>query len=405
MRILVVNCGSSSLKYQLLDMDSERIMASGLMERIGDPTGRVSNQTETASGRVHQVTFEKHMRDHRAALREAVRQLTASGTGAIAGPEEIDAMGHRVVHGGEAFQEPALVDAAVLDAIEKTIPLAPLHNPANLMVINIARELFPHIPQVVVFDTAFHHTIPPEARHYALPWSFYEKLGVRRYGFHGISHQYVAREAALKLERSPEGANLITAHLGNGASICAIKAGASVDTSMGMTPLQGLIMGTRGGDLDPGVMMYIARRLKLSVDALEDVLQNESGLKGICGMNDMRDIQKAAASGNAHARLALDMFAHRCRHYIGAYAFELGRLDALVFTAGIGENDALIRAACCEGLAPFGLELDPIRNRSPKDHDGEISAAGTPIKIYVIPTNEELEIARQTATVVGSLGY
>ena len=404
MRILVVNCGSSSLKYQLLDMDGERIMASGLMERIGEPIGRVSHRTQTASGPIHQVAFERTMTNHRAAFREAIRQLTASATGAIAGPEEIDAVGHRVVHGGEAFWEPTLVDSAVLDAIEKTIPLAPLHNPANLMVINIARELFPTIPQVVVFDTAFHHTIPAHARHYALPWSYYEELGVRRYGFHGISHRYVAREAARRLDLAPESVNLITAHLGNGASICAIKDGASVDTSMGMTPLQGLIMGTRGGDLDPGVMMYIARRLNLSVDQLEDVLQNESGLKGICGLNDMRDVQKAAESGNARARLALDMFAHRCRHYIGAYAFELGRVDALIFTAGIGENDAHIRAACCGGLAPLGLELDTHRNQSPEGHHGEISAAGSRIKAYVIPTNEELEIARQTVKVVGSLG-
>jgi len=404
MRILVVNCGSSSLKYQLLDMDGERIMASGLMERIGEPVGKVSHQTQTASGRVHQVKLESPLIDHRAALRAAVRQLTAADTGAIAGPEEIDAVGHRVVHGGEAFQEPTLVDSAVLDAIEKTIPLAPLHNPANLMVLNIARELFPSLPQVVVFDTAFHHTLAPHARHYALPWSYYEELGVRRYGFHGISHRYVSREAARRMKCSPKRVNLITAHLGNGASICAVKNGASVDTSMGMTPLQGLIMGTRGGDLDPGVMMYIARRLNMSVGELEDVLQNKSGLKGICGMNDVRDIQKAADSGDTRARLALDMFAHRCRHYIGAYAFELGRLDALVFTAGIGENDARIRAACCEGLAPFGLELDPLRNQAPKDHQGEISAAGSPIKVYVIPTNEELEIARQTAKVVESSG-
>lgn len=404
MIILIVNCGSSSLKYQLLDMDGERIMASGLMERIGEPVGRVSHRTNTASGPIHQVAFERSMTNHRAAFREAIRQLTASATGAIAGPEEIDAVGHRVVHGGEAFQEPTLVDSAVLEAIENTIPLAPLHNPANLMVINIARELFPYIPQVVVFDTAFHHTLPPHACHYALPWSCYEELGVRRYGFHGISHRYVAREAARRLDLALESVNLITAHLGNGASICAIRDGASVDTSMGMTPLQGLIMGTRAGDLDPGVMMYIARRLNMSVDQLEDVLQNESGLKGICGMNDMRDIQKAAKSGNDRARLALDMFAHRCRHYIGAYAFELGRVDALIFTAGIGENDAHIRAACCGGLAPLGLELDTLKNQAPEDHHGEISASGSRIKAYVIPTNEELEIARQTVKVVGSLG-
>jgi acetate kinase len=272
------------------------------------------------------------------------------------------------------------------------------------MGIKVARELFPHAPQVAVFDTAFHQTIPAFAYHYALPWSYYEQMGVRRYGFHGTSHQYVAREAATRLGRPPSEVNLITAHLGSGASICAIQNGVSVDTSMGMTPLGGLIMGTRGGNLDPGVVMTIAERKGMSLLEINAVLQKESGLKGICGMNDLRDIHAAADSGDARAQLALDMFVYRCRQYIGAYLFQLGRVDALVFTAGVGENDAAIREACCRGMATVGLTLDSQRNRFPDQHRGEITADGSSVKAYVIPTNEELEIARQTLGVVNSNG-
>jgi acetate kinase len=292
------------------------------------------------------------------------------------------------------------VDRRVLEAIEKTIPLAPLHNPANLMGIKVAQELFSHAPQVAVFDTAFHQTIPAFAYRYALPWSYYEQMGVRRYGFHGTSHQYVAREAASRLGRPPSEVNLITAHLGSGASICAIQHGSSVDTTMGMTPLGGLIMGTRGGNLDPGVIMYIAERKGMNLKEINAVLQKESGLKGICGMNDLRDIHAAADDGDARAQLALDMFVHRCRQYIGAYFFQLGRVDALVFTAGVGENDPAIREACCKGMATVGLTLDPQKNRDPDQHGGEITTVGSPVKAYVIPTNEELEIARQTLEVV-----
>ena len=400
MKILVINCGSSSLKYQLLEMLGEHPLASGLVERIGESMGKVShwNRSDAAGG--PGIVYEKSISDHRSAMNEAIGQLTAPGTGVISGPDEIAAVGHRVVHGGEYFQKPTQVDRMVLEAIEKTIPLAPLHNPANLMGIKVARELFPHAPQVAVFDTAFHQTIPAFAYHYALPWSYYEQMGVRRYGFHGTSHQYVAREAASRLGRPPSEVNLITAHLGSGASICAIEKGVSVDTSMGMTPLGGLIMGTRGGNLDPGVVMYIAERNGMTLKEIDAVLQKESGLKGICGMNDLRDIHAAAEDGDARAQLALDMFVYRCRQYVGAYFFQLGRVDALVFTAGVGENDAAIREACCRGMATVGLTLDPQRNRCPDQHGGEITAAGSPIKAYVIPTNEELEIARQTLGVV-----
>ncbi|WP_372682997.1 acetate kinase [Desulfosarcina sp.] len=400
MKILVINCGSSSLKYQLLEMLGEHRLASGLVERIGESMGKVSHQNRPDAAGGQGIVYEKPISDHRSAMNEAVGQLTAPGTGVISGPSEIAAVGHRVVHGGELFQEPVQVDRRVLEAIQKTIPLAPLHNPANLMGIKVARELFPHAPQVAVFDTAFHQTIPAFAYHYALPWSYYEQMGVRRYGFHGTSHQYVAREAAIRLGRPPSAVNLITAHLGSGASICAIEKGVSVDTSMGMTPLGGLIMGTRGGNLDPGVVMYIAERKGMTLEEVNAVLQKESGLKGICGMNDLRDIHAAAGDGNARAQLALDMFVYRCRQYIGAYFFQLGRVDALVFTAGVGENDAVIREACCRGMATAGLTLDPQKNRYPDRHGGEITAAGSRIKGYVIPTNEELEIARQTLGVV-----
>ncbi|WP_319407907.1 acetate kinase [uncultured Desulfosarcina sp.] len=404
MKILVVNCGSSSLKYQLLEMQGEHLLASGIVERIGEHTGKIIHKDRVHGQDGQQIKLEKPIADHRIAMHEAVRLLMETGAGAVFNPTEVAAVGHRVVHGGNFFHEPTHVDLTVMVAIEKMIALAPLHNPANLMGIEVARELFPHAPQVAVFDTAFHQTIPGFAYHYALPWSYYEKLGIRRYGFQGTSHRYVAREAAILLGKPLETVNLITAHLGSGASLCAIEQGISVDTSMGMTPLGGLIMGTRGGDMDPGVILHISDRKGMSLHQLDAVLQKKSGLKGICGMNDLRDIHAAADNGDARARLAIDMFVYRCRQYIGAYFLQLGRLDALVFTAGVGENDPAIREACCRGMATVGLTLDPSRNRDPEKHRGEITAAGSPVKAYVIPTNEELEIARQTLEVVKGEG-
>ena len=400
MKILVINCGSSSLKYQLLDMQSEGVLAAGLIERIGESTGRISHSYPGDGAENERIVYEAVIGDHRSAMQASVSQLTAQGI--IAGPGDIDAVGHRVVHGGETFHQPTLIDATVIKAVRATTPLAPLHNPANLMGIEVARELFPHAPQVAVFDTAFHQTIPACAYHYALPWAYYEEMGVRRYGFHGTSHQYVAREAAERLGKPLSAVNLISAHLGSGASICAIENGASVDTSMGMTPLGGLIMGTRGGNLDPGVLVHIARSKGLSVDEINAVLQKESGLKGICGRNDMRDIHAAAQKGDPRARLALDMFVYRCQQYIGAYLFQLGRVDALIFTAGVGENDSEIRRACCQKMEPFGLMLDPVTNQDPDKNNGEITAPSSTVKAFVIPTNEELEIARQTMGVVNA---
>lgn len=400
MKILVINCGSSSLKYQLFDMTTAAALATGLVERIGEPRGMLTHQNHPDTDGETKIVREEPIADHEAGMRLALEMLANPETGVIPNRSDIQAVGHRVVHGGETFRASTRISREVMAAIEQTIPLAPLHNPANLSGIRVARELFPDAPQVAVFDTAFHQTMPAYVYHYALPYEFYKELGVRRYGFHGTSHKFVAAEAAGLLKRPLGDLNLVTAHLGSGASICAIEKGRSVDTSMGMTPLGGVIMGTRGGDLDPGVLMYIAEQKGYSVAEIDRVLQKESGLKGICGSNDMRDIHARAATGDERARLALDMFVYRNRQYIGAYFFTLGKVDALVFTAGIGEHDPLTREKCCDGLAPFGVLLDPDKNRTGRGTARDISKSDSPVRIFVIPTNEELEIARQTVEVL-----
>jgi acetate kinase len=400
MNILVINCGSSSLKYQLLDMSDETAVAAGLIERIGESRGLLTHMTHPDTDDENKIIREQPIADHQAGMRLALALLADPEAGVVTDAADIQAVGHRVVHGGETFRASALITPEVLAAIENTTPLAPLHNPPNLMGIRVAQALFPAAPQVAVFDTAFHQTIPPFAYHYALPYAFYEELGVRRYGFHGTSHHYVAKAAAGLLGRPLAELNLVTAHLGSGASLCAIEKGRSVDTTMGMTPLGGLIMGTRGGNLDPGVLTYIAARKGYTLAEIDRVLQKESGLKGICGSNDMRDIHARAAAGNERAQLALDMFIHRNRQYMGAYFFILGRVDALVFTAGIGEQDPITREKCCEGLAPFGVLLDRERNQNRRGRARTISQAESPVAVFVIPTNEELEIARQTHEVL-----
>ena len=400
MKILVINCGSSSLKYQLYDMTTSTTLASGLIERIGEPQGLLTHKNHPGTDGETKIVQEEPIADHEAGMRLAQELLVDPKTGVVADRSDIQAVGHRVVHGGETFRASTLISPEVIAAIEKTIPLAPLHNPANLTGIRVSRELFPDAPQVAVFDTAFHQTMPPHAYHYALPYEFYEELGVRRYGFHGTSHKFVAEEAAGLLERPLRDLNLVTAHLGSGASICAIEKGRSIDTSMGMTPLGGVIMGTRGGNFDPGALIYITEQKGYSVAEIDRVLQKESGLKGICGSNDMRDIHARAADGDERARLALDMFSHRIRQYIGAYFFALGNVDSLVFTAGIGEHDPLTREKCCAGLEPFGLILDREKNQTGRGQAREISTPDSPVRILVIPTNEELEIARQTVEVL-----
>jgi len=345
-----------------------------------------------------ETTSETARVDHREALTALVDAL--SGQSVLLRSGAIDAVGHRVVHGGGRFHQPALVDAAVLDAIRALAALAPLHNGANLAGIELALERWPSLPQVAVFDTAFHQTMPPHAFHYALPAELCERLGIRRYGFHGTSHRYVARRAAALLGRPLEALRLITLHLGNGVSAAAIEFGRCIDTTMGFTPLEGLMMSTRCGDIDPAIVFHLHRAVGLSLDEVEALLKSQSGLKGICGASDMRDVQRLAGEGDARAGLALAMFCYRIKKCVGAYFAVLGGLDALVFTGGIGENSAVVRQRSCAGLETLGIALDETRNQSADTGEREVQRADSAVKMLVIPTNEELEIAEQTMACV-----
>jgi acetate kinase len=403
MRVIVVNSGSSSIKYETFNLTSLTAASKGLLERIGSQDSRLKHRYLTTSGIWEEIVETRPVADHREGF-SFILEVSSRARAGDAVPE-IFAVGHRVVHGGEKFSKPAVVDAAALSAMEALIPLAPLHNPANVTGIKVMRDLLPHVPQVAVFDTAFHQTMPPRAFHYALPSDFYGTFGVRRYGFHGSSHQYVTNEAARHLGIHPDQLNLITLHLGNGASAAAIQQGKSVDTSMGLTPLEGLIMGTRCGDLDPAVHFYLARKTGRPYEEIEGILNKESGLKGICGVNDMREIQNRSQAGDRKAELALDMFCYRIKKYIGAYYAALGLVDAIVFTGGIGENSAVVRAKSCEGLSGLGISLDADRNSNISGGISEIQDGASRVKILVIPTNEELEIARQTVALIqGSKG-
>ena len=390
MRVLVLNSGSSSIKYRLFDMADETQLAEGLVERIGEAN---AHEVHHAVGAATQEAT-RPIRDHGEGLGGILQALVANG--ALADTSDLGGIGHRVVHGGEQFTRAVVADEAVLRTISELVPLAPLHNPPNLHGIEEARRAFPTIPQVAVFDTAFHQTIPPHAYHYALPRSAYRDYHVRRYGFHGTSHLYVAQRAADYLGRPLSELNLITLHLGNGASATAIENGRSVDTSMGMTPLEGLVMGTRCGDLDPAVNFYIQRATGMSPAEMEAVLNKESGLKGVCGVNDMREVHRLADAGNADARLALDLFCYRIRKYLGAYYAVLGRVDGVIFTGGIGEHDATVRACACAGLERLGIRIDAARNGEKCRDVLEVSTADSEVKVFAIQTNEELEIARQT---------
>jgi len=402
-RIIVVNSGSSSIKYETFDLNSLSAASKGLLERIGSQDSRLKHKWLTASGEWEEIVETRPVADHREGF-SFILEVSSRARAGSAVPE-IFSVGHRVVHGGEKFSEPVVIDDATLGAIEELIPLAPLHNPANVTGIKVMRDLLPHVPQVAVFDTAFHQTMPARAFHYALPYDFYQSYGVRRYGFHGSSHRYVAAEASRHLSIPPDQLNLITLHLGNGASAAAIEKGKSIDTSMGLTPLEGLIMGTRCGDLDPAVHFYLARKTGRPYEEIEGILNKESGLKGICGSNDMREIQGRAQKGDARAERALDMFCYRVRKYIGAYYAVLGSVSAIVFTGGIGENSAVVRTKSCEGLSGLGIALDADRNSTVSAGISEIQDRGSRVKILVIPTNEELEIARQTVELIqGSKG-
>jgi acetate kinase len=398
MKVMVLNSGSSSIKYKLYSTETWRSVAAGTVTRIGEAEGEIKcrwvGEDGTDQGRVETLPIP----NHRVGLDRIVAGLRE--TGALADVGELAAIGHRVVHGGEQFRRATQVDDAVVAVIRDLIPLAPLHNPAALDGIEVARELFPGLPQVAVFDNAFHQTMPPEAYRYAIPEYLYREHRVRRYGFHGTSHYYVAKRAAAILGRPLAECNLITLHLGNGASATAIRGGQSVDTSMGMTPLEGLVMGTRCGDIDPAIHFYLCRNADMGTDALDALLNRQSGLLGLCGVNDMREIHALAAAGDRNAELALGIFCHRLRKYLGAYSAELGRVDAVVFTGGIGENDADVRQRTCAGLQVLGIQLDTVANAAPGGGERPISTAESPVKLLVIPTNEELEIAQQAYAAV-----
>ena len=406
MKVLVINSGSSSIKYELFDMSDHTVLASGLLERIGQSQSRLKHRSRDPRGEMSETVGPCPAADHREGLGRIVAVLSTSGV--LRDPKELFGIGHRVVHGGEDFREPTLIDQEVIAAIRRRIPLAPLHNPANIVGIEVALAHCPEVPQVAVFDTAFHQSIPAHAFRYAIPHDLYAAHGVRRYGFHGTSHRYVAKRAATHLGRPPGATNLIVLHLGNGASAAAIEGGLSVDTSMGMTPLEGLMMGTRCGDLDPAVVFYLARVTGQSNQQVESLLNNDSGLKGICGTNDMREVLRLAHpiggtrscptewAGHDRARLAIAMYTYRVKKYIGAYCAVLSRVDAIVFTAGIGENSPEIRQQSCRGLSNLGILIDPQKNSSHGEGVFEIQADPSAVKVLVIPTDEEFEIAEET---------
>ncbi|MCP4341923.1 MAG: acetate kinase [Desulfobulbaceae bacterium] len=399
MKILVINSGSSSIKFQLLDMADETVLATGLVERIGEIEGLIKCTLRPDGEDELVVKNRAAVPDHNSGMRKVVELLSAPQQGVIADRSDIDAIGHRVVHGGESFHKPTLITADVLAAIEKNIPLAPLHNPANLDGIRVAQEMFAGVPQVAVFDTAFHQTIPAHAYHYALPYELYEQQRVRRYGFHGTSHKFVANECAALMGKPLEELNLISIHLGNGCSMTAIKNGESIDTTLGLTPLEGLVMGTRSGDVDPAIHAYLARNCNMDIDAIDEMLNKESGLKGLCGMNDMRDIHDAIANGNKRAKLALDVQTYRNKKYVGAFMAVLGRVDAIIFTAGIGENDEFVREMTLRGLESFGITMDLEVNNQRIKKPTLLSTKESRVQIWGIPTNEELAIAREAKAV------
>ncbi|WP_139786607.1 acetate/propionate family kinase [Desulfamplus magnetovallimortis] len=496
MKILIINAGSSSLKYQLIEIQesesgltktspnnmsqSHRVMAAGVVERIGDTEGSLihkkfvvekkpsdsigdsigqanitdidiynsenRNQDELSAKDFHdhikkdqksincqnntfeKFTIKKTIKDHRAAMHLAASMLSAHDSGVICSTDEIDAIGHRVVQGGEQLNASIRIDDGVKKAIKENNPLAPLHNPPNLTGIEVAEELFPGIPNVAVFDTEFHKTIPPQAYMYALPYDFYLKYRVRRYGFHGTSHKYVTATAENLIKNNrgrgekcnkttsheskannsdlcsseKRELNLITVHLGNGCSICAVKQGRCVDTSMGMTPLAGVMMGTRTGDMDPAIQRYLIENTNFTPEALDSIFNKESGLKGICGMNDMRDIHAAIGKGDKLAELALEMFTYQIKKYIGAYTAVLGSVDGIVFTAGIGENDAAARAKICSNLSGLGIEIDADKNKELSSEPRAIHSVNSKVDVWVIPTNEELQIAKEVLHVMES---
>ncbi len=396
MLILVVNCGSSSIKYKLLDMEQETVLLSGLSERIGISGSRIKQENNKGE----ELVLEQDLPNHKAALENILKCITDAKYGAVTDVAQIKAVGHRVVHGGEKFNQSVVIDEALVKVLEELSELAPLHNPPNIVGIKTCQELMPHAAQVAVFDTAFHSAMPEEAYNYAIPYEYYEKYGIRRYGFHGTSHKFVSRRAAEILGKPVEDLKIIVCHLGNGSSISAVGKGVSQDTSMGFTPLPGLPMGTRTGDIDPAILPFLMEKEKLSAAEIGDVINKKSGVLGVSGLSsDFRDLEDAASQGNKRAELALSMFAYGIVKYVGAYTAALGGLDALVFTGGIGENSKDIRGRVLKAFAYTGLTIDEEKNNS-RGKEVIISKQGAPFVAMVVPTNEELMIARETKELV-----
>lgn len=396
MKVLVINCGSSSLKYQLIDSDTEEALAVGLCERIGID-GRLNH---TPAGK-EKVVIEKDMSNHEVAVQMVLDELTDADYGVIKDLSEIDAVGHRVVHGGEKFTSSVIIDEEVIAGVEECNPLAPLHNPANLIGVRACQNLMPGVPNVAVFDTAFHQTMQPEAYMYGLPYEYYEKFKVRRYGFHGTSHSFVSKRAIEYFGLDPENSKVIVCHLGNGASVSAVKNGKVVDTSMGMTPMEGLVMGTRCGDIDPTIVEFLAHKLDITLEDVMTILNKKSGVYGLSGgiSSDFRDLDKATNEGNEKAALAVKVFSYRTAKYIGAYVAAMDGVDAIVFTAGLGENDAVVRQQIVDRFGYLGITLDQEANKS-RGKECTISTPDSKVKVAVIPTNEELAIARETVALV-----
>lgn len=396
MKVLVINCGSSSLKYQVLDMTTETLLAKGLVERIGIE-GSILSHEKIGMDKFKLTT---PMASHKEAIAHVLEALIDAEHGVISSMDEIGAVGHRVVHAGEKYSSSVMINEDVIKALEECVELAPLHNPPNLLGIAACQELMPNTPMVGVFDTAFHQTMPPESYIYAIPYEYYDKYKIRRYGFHGTSHKYVAERTADILGVNIEDLKIITCHLGNGASVTAIKRGKSIDTSMGFTPLEGLVMGTRSGDIDPAIVSYIRQKENLPAGESTNILNKKSGVLGISGVSsDFRDLEDAVAAGNERAALALKVFAHKVRFYIGAYIAEMNGVDAIVFTAGVGENDINIRDLICSELGNLGIKLDLVKNKV-KGKETIISRDDSKVKILLVPTNEELMIARDTFNLV-----
>jgi len=398
MMVLVINCGSSSIKYQLFDMSDESVLAKGLVERIGGEGACL----------IHKPAFKDETKttakidNHSIGIRMVLGALTDKKIGVSNTLDEIAAVGHRVLHGGRKFSDSVLITPPVMDAIEECVELGPLHNPANILGINACEELMPGVPQVAVFDTGFHQTMPPHAYLYGLPYEAYEKYGVRRYGFHGTSHRYVSQRTANLMDGRKD-LRVITCHLGNGASVAAIKNGQCVDTSMGLTPLEGLVMGTRCGEIDPAIVPFLMKKTGMTPEQIDTYMNKKSGLLGLSGVsNDVRDIEEAAFQGNERANIALEVYCYKVRKYIGSYAAAMGGVDAVVFTAGLGENSVSMRSRICHGLDFLGIRLDPNKNAI-RGKEQDISVEGAPIRIFVIPTNEELVIARDSLEICSAI--